>query len=174
MQSPYPPRPPCPPRPGPTPGESDRDLIAQLTKTPAAKHHAVALLLTRHWRATCDYAVVCLASATPVAQLVASAAFERVLGRLTGGAVGGATTAVSAVQYALAPALYPTEMRGTGVGAAVSIGRLGSIAGPLVAGSLMSLGYGGSEILFAMLPVTAGAAIAATALSRRISTNSAR
>jgi AAHS family 3-hydroxyphenylpropionic acid transporter len=93
---------------------------------------------------------------------------------VAGGAVGGATTAVSAVQYALAPALYPTGMRGTGVGAAVSIGRLGSIAGPLVAGSLMSLGYGGSEILFAMLPVTAGAAIAATALSRRISTFSER
>ncbi|MEU9156874.1 RICIN domain-containing protein [Streptomyces sp. NPDC048417] len=90
MQSPHPPRPPYPPRPGSSPGESDRDLIAQLTGTPAARHHAVALLLTRHWRATCDYAVVCLASATPVAQLVASAAFERVLGRPAGGAVGGA------------------------------------------------------------------------------------
>ncbi|MER5528714.1 RICIN domain-containing protein [Streptomyces sp. NPDC002677] len=90
MQSPYPPRPPFPPRPGSSPGESDRDLVAQLTGTPAARHHAVALLLTRHWRATCDYAAVCLASAAPVAQLVASAAFERVLGRLAGGAIGGA------------------------------------------------------------------------------------
>lgn len=90
MQSSYPPRPPYPPRPGSTPAESDRNLIARLTGTPAERHHAVALLLTRHWRATCDYAVVCLASATPTAQLVASAAFERVLGRLAGGAVGGA------------------------------------------------------------------------------------
>ncbi|MGY4928723.1 ricin-type beta-trefoil lectin domain protein [Streptomyces sp. 900105755] len=90
MQSPYPPRPPYSPRPGSTPAESDRNLIAQLTGAPAARHHAVALLLARHWRATCDYAVVCLAAATPTAQLVASAAFERVLGRLAGGAVGGA------------------------------------------------------------------------------------
>ncbi|MEU2623844.1 RICIN domain-containing protein [Streptomyces sp. NPDC007157] len=90
MQSPYPPRPPYPPPPGSTPGESDRNLIAQLTGTPAARHQAVALLLSRHWRATCDYAAVCLASATPATQLVASAAFERVLGRLAGGAVGGA------------------------------------------------------------------------------------
>ncbi|MEU3520251.1 ricin-type beta-trefoil lectin domain protein [Streptomyces sp. NPDC006654] len=90
MHSPHPPRPPYPPRPGSTPGESDRDLVAQLTADPAARHHAVALLLARHWRATCEYAVVCLASATPAAQLVASAAFERVLGRPAGGAVGGA------------------------------------------------------------------------------------
>ncbi|MEW1775382.1 RICIN domain-containing protein [Streptomyces sp. NPDC086777] len=90
MQSPYPPRPPYSPRPGSTPVESDRNLIAQLTGAPAARHHAVALLLARHWRATCDYAVVCLAAATPTAQLVASAAFERVLGRAAGGAVGGA------------------------------------------------------------------------------------
>ncbi|MEU2421554.1 ricin-type beta-trefoil lectin domain protein [Streptomyces sp. NPDC007851] len=90
MQSPYPPRPPYPPGPGSTPGESDRDLVAQLVAGPAARHHAVALLLTRHWRATCEYAIVCLASATPAAQLVASAAFERVLGRVAGGAAGGA------------------------------------------------------------------------------------
>ncbi|RPE45605.1 ricin-type beta-trefoil lectin protein [Streptomyces sp. Ag109_O5-1] len=90
MQSAYPPRPPYPPRPGSTPGESDRNLIAHLTGSPEARHHATALLLARHWRATCDYAIVCLASATPAAQLVASAAFERVLGRLSGGAVGGA------------------------------------------------------------------------------------
>ncbi|MFJ9349149.1 ricin-type beta-trefoil lectin domain protein [Streptomyces sp. NPDC101237] len=87
MQSPYPPRPPFPPRPGASTGESDRDLLAQLAGTPAARHHAVALLLTRHWRATCDYAVVCLASATPAAQLVAGAAFERVLGATAGGAL---------------------------------------------------------------------------------------
>ncbi|MER6534948.1 RICIN domain-containing protein [Streptomyces sp900105755] len=87
MQSPYPPRPPYSPRPGSTPAESDRNLVAQLTGAPAARHHAVALLLARHWRATCDYAVVCLAAATPTAQLVASAAFERVLGRPAGGAL---------------------------------------------------------------------------------------
>ncbi|WP_234542909.1 RICIN domain-containing protein [Streptomyces shenzhenensis] len=90
MQPPYPPRPPYPPHPGPTPGGSDREIVARLTGAPAARHHAVALLLARHWRATCDYAVVCLAAATPNAQLVASAAFERVLGGLAGGAVGAA------------------------------------------------------------------------------------
>ncbi|MFG2124883.1 RICIN domain-containing protein [Streptomyces sp. NPDC048710] len=90
MQSPYPPRPPFPPRPGSLPGESDRDLVALLGGPGDGRHHAVALLLARHWRATRDYAIVCLAAAGPTAQLVAAAAFQQVLGRLASGAAGGA------------------------------------------------------------------------------------
>ncbi|WEO98742.1 hydrolase [Streptomyces sp. FXJ1.172] len=89
MQPPYPPRPPYPPLPGPG-GESDRDLVARLTGPDDARRHAVALLLARHWRAARDYAVVCLASFGPAAPLVATAAFHEVLGRMAGGAVGGA------------------------------------------------------------------------------------
>ncbi|MCC5474111.1 RICIN domain-containing protein [Streptomyces barringtoniae] len=89
MQPPHPPRPPYPPLPG-SPGESDRDLVARLGGPHSVRHHAVALLLARHWRAARDYAVVCLASAGPVPQLVATAAFHEVLGRLAGGAAGGA------------------------------------------------------------------------------------
>ncbi|MEU6774830.1 RICIN domain-containing protein [Streptomyces sp. NPDC046759] len=89
MQSPHPPRPPYPPVPGPT-GESDRQLAARLGGPHAARHHAVALLLARHWRAARDYAAVCLTSTGPEAQLVATAAFHEVLGRMAGGALGGA------------------------------------------------------------------------------------
>ncbi|MFI1767931.1 RICIN domain-containing protein [Streptomyces sp. NPDC020800] len=90
MQSPYPPRPPFPPRPGSLPGESDRDLLARLDGPDDGRHHAVALLLARHWCAARDYAVVCLAATGPSAQMVATAAVQRVLGRLAGGAAGGA------------------------------------------------------------------------------------
>ncbi|MFF1282573.1 RICIN domain-containing protein [Streptomyces sp. NPDC058299] len=89
MPSPHPPRPPFPPSPAPA-GESDRALVARLTGPGDARHHAVALLLARHWRPTRDYAVVCLASAGPAAQLVATAAFHQVLGRMAGGVLGGA------------------------------------------------------------------------------------
>ncbi|WBO67711.1 RICIN domain-containing protein [Streptomyces camelliae] len=89
MQSPYPPRPPYPPLPGPS-GESDRELVARLTGPDSARHHSVALLLARHWRAARDYAIVCLAAAGPAAPLVATAAFHQVLARMAGGAVGGA------------------------------------------------------------------------------------
>ncbi|MGW0760849.1 RICIN domain-containing protein [Streptomyces sp. NPDC002814] len=86
MQSPNPPRPPYPPRPGASQGESDRNLVAQLNG-PDGGCRAVALLLTRHWRATYDYAVICLASTESSATMAATAAFHRVLGRPTGGAL---------------------------------------------------------------------------------------
>ncbi|MFE3634397.1 hydrolase [Streptomyces sp. NPDC059168] len=90
MQSPHPPHPPFPSRPGSPPGESDRILAARLGGPPAGRHDAVALLLARHWRATFDYAAVCLAAAGSSARLVASAAFQQVLGRPASGAAGGA------------------------------------------------------------------------------------
>ncbi|MFF8943713.1 hypothetical protein ACF1A5_15885 [Streptomyces sp. NPDC014864] len=89
MQYPHPPRPPHPPHPGLVPGESDRALVARLRDTDGG-HHAVALLLARHWRAAHDYAAICLAGSGSSAAMVATAAYHRVLRRLAGGAVGGA------------------------------------------------------------------------------------
>lgn len=86
MQSPNPPRPPYPPRPGSGPAESDRNLIAQLGPGVAGAR-AGALLLARHWRATYDYAVICLASGESPASMAAAAAFHRMLGRPGGGAL---------------------------------------------------------------------------------------
>ncbi|MGW1607829.1 RICIN domain-containing protein [Streptomyces sp. NPDC002285] len=86
MQSPHPPRPPYPPRPGASPSESDRDLVANLGKA-GANAHAVALVMARHWRATYDYAAICLVSTESSASMVAAAAFHRVLGRPGGGAL---------------------------------------------------------------------------------------
>nr|WP_315595268.1 3-(3-hydroxy-phenyl)propionate transporter MhpT [uncultured Cupriavidus sp.] len=65
------------------------------------------------------------------------------------------------VLYALAGQAYPTEVRGTGVGAAVAVGRLGSILGPLVAGQLFSLGQSPSMLVAASIPLVIIAALAA-------------
>jgi AAHS family 3-hydroxyphenylpropionic acid transporter len=65
------------------------------------------------------------------------------------------------VLYALASSLYPTEVRGTGVGAAVAVGRMGSILGPLIAGQLLAIGQGASVLLSASIPLIAIAAVAA-------------
>lgn len=89
VQAPHPPRPPYPPHPGVATTESDRHLVARL-RDPDGGHHAVALLLARHWRATYDYAAICLAAPGDSAAMVATAAFRQVLRRLTSGAVGGA------------------------------------------------------------------------------------
>ncbi|MEV7129464.1 hydrolase [Streptomyces sp. NPDC093260] len=89
MRSPHPPPPSYPPRPGGPPAESDDRLIARL-RDPDGGHHAVALLLARHWRATYDYAVVCLAAPGDSAAAVATAAFRRVLRRPAAGTGGRA------------------------------------------------------------------------------------
>ena len=69
--------------------------------------------------------------------------------------------------YGLAAMFYPTEMRGTGVGAAVAVGRIGSFAGPLFAGMLLSLGSSSAMVIGASIPLIFIAAIAALFLVRK-------
>jgi AAHS family 3-hydroxyphenylpropionic acid transporter len=68
------------------------------------------------------------------------------------------------VLYTLAPAYYPTLVRATGAGAAVSVGRLGGISGPLVAGSLLASGMAPAGVLLAAVPGALIAGAAATLL----------
>jgi MFS transporter, AAHS family, 3-hydroxyphenylpropionic acid transporter len=65
------------------------------------------------------------------------------------------------VLYALASSIYPTQVRGTGVGAAVAVGRMGSIFGPLIAGQLLAIGQSASVLVAASIPLIAVAAVAA-------------
>lgn len=67
--------------------------------------------------------------------------------------------------YAVIPSLYPPQVRAAGSGAAVAVGRLGSIAGPLVAGELRSAGYSAGQVFGVMIPVVLAAAAAVFALS---------
>ena len=77
-------------------------------------------------------------------------------------AVGG-----QLVLYALAPILYPTQVRATGVGASVAVGRLGSMAGPLAAGQILAAGAGVGGLLLAASPGLLVAAAAALVLLAR-------
>lgn len=69
--------------------------------------------------------------------------------------------------YGLAARFYPTEMRGTGVGAAVAVGRIGSFAGPLFAGMLLSFGSSSAMVIGASIPMILIAAIAALMLVQK-------
>lgn len=69
------------------------------------------------------------------------------------------------VLFALAPLYYERAIRGTGVGAAVAIGRLGSVVGPLFASSLLAGGGSSATVLTGIVPfviVGGGAALALT------------
>jgi AAHS family 4-hydroxybenzoate transporter-like MFS transporter len=53
---------------------------------------------------------------------------------------GGLLNAVQTTMYALAAHVYPTEIRGTGVGAAVAVGRIGNVLAVYVADAALSRG----------------------------------
>jgi AAHS family 3-hydroxyphenylpropionic acid transporter len=80
-------------------------------------------------------------------------------------ALGCAVLAAQAFLYAVAPACYPTAIRGTGVGAAVAIGRIGSIVGPKLAGILKAAGHGYSQLLTDLLPIVVLGSVTAIALA---------
>ncbi|MDB5469683.1 MAG: hypothetical protein JWR84_1243 [Caulobacter sp.] len=67
--------------------------------------------------------------------------------------------------YALAPQHYGEKVRGVGVGAAVSAGRLGSVFGPIVGGTLLSLGASSGDVVMSTVPIVAVGGFAALALT---------
>jgi AAHS family 3-hydroxyphenylpropionic acid transporter len=71
------------------------------------------------------------------------------------------------ILFALAPLYYRAAIRGTGVGAAVAVGRLGSVVGPLFAGGLLASGGGSAAVLMAIVPFVVLGGSAAFALTWR-------
>jgi MFS transporter, AAHS family, 3-hydroxyphenylpropionic acid transporter len=69
------------------------------------------------------------------------------------------------ILFALAPLYYSAANRGTGVGAAVAVGRLGSVAGPLLASAVLAAGSGSAMVLAAILPFVVLAGTAALGLT---------
>ena len=67
--------------------------------------------------------------------------------------------------YGQAPGLYPAHVRAVGAGAAIGVGRMGAIIGPLIAGELRQAGFSGSQVFTTMIPVVIAAAVATLALS---------
>ncbi|MGS3031153.1 3-(3-hydroxy-phenyl)propionate transporter MhpT, partial [Escherichia coli] len=74
-------------------------------------------------------------------------------GMLMAGFVAGMfATGGQSVLYALAPLFYSTQIRATGVGTAVAVGRLGAMSGPLLAGKMLALGTGRVGVMAASAP----------------------
>ena len=80
-------------------------------------------------------------------------------------ALGCAVIAAQAFLYAAAPTCYPTSIRGLGVGAAVAVGRVGSIVGPKLAGLLKAAGHSYSQLLTDLLPIVVLGSVTAIALA---------
>jgi MFS transporter, AAHS family, 3-hydroxyphenylpropionic acid transporter len=80
-------------------------------------------------------------------------------------ALGCSVVAAQAFLYAMAPSPYPTTIRGIGVGAAVAMGRIGSIVGPKLGGALKAAGHGPSQLLLDLLPIVLAGSCAALFLA---------
>jgi MFS transporter, AAHS family, 3-hydroxyphenylpropionic acid transporter len=102
-----------------------------------------------------------------VAALLAVPSVGQVFWRaaLACGLAGGLIVGAQLILFALAPLYYERRMRGTGVGAAVSAGRLGAVVGPLFASVLLAGGGTSATVLLGIIPfviVGGGAALALT------------
>jgi AAHS family 3-hydroxyphenylpropionic acid transporter len=90
---------------------------------------------------------------------------------LAGAALGAGAVSGQSILYGLAPQIYEAHVRGTGVGFAVGMGRLGSVVGPVLAGMLIASGRTVAEVLMGIMPIALAGGLASfllvTGLERR-------
>ncbi|MFA7585540.1 MAG: MFS transporter [Novosphingobium sp.] len=82
--------------------------------------------------------------------------------------LGGAILTTQSFLYAMAPTIYPVGTGGTGTGAAVAWGRIGSIAGPLYGTALLSGNAAERDVLAGLVPIALVAGVSAVALALRL------
>jgi MFS transporter, AAHS family, 3-hydroxyphenylpropionic acid transporter len=83
------------------------------------------------------------------------------------GVVGGMVVAGSqAIIYALAPRIYPTAGRSTGMGFSVAVGRIGSAIGPLLVGWMIAAQFLPMTVIHSLIPAFALAGLMALLVSR--------
>lgn len=76
------------------------------------------------------------------------------------GAAGVFLMGANYALYGVGASYYPTAMRGTGSGASIAVGRVGSIAGPYLAGDLLAGGVTAAGVVMFMAPFAAVAGVA--------------
>ncbi len=107
-------------------------------------------LLVDHWKMR---NVILLMYSGIILGLIALNSFSTVQAMYFAGAlVGCFTIGGQMVLYALGSQVYPTQMRGTGVGTAMTVGRFGAMAGPAVAGQFLAMGNGATGLIATCIP----------------------
>jgi len=74
--------------------------------------------------------------------------------------LGGSLNAVQTTMYALAANVYPTEIRGTGIGTAVAVGRIGNVLASYVGMAALDRGTGAYFMTFAVTMIIVFASLA--------------
>jgi AAHS family 3-hydroxyphenylpropionic acid transporter len=81
--------------------------------------------------------------------------------------LGGGILAAQVILYSVAGGLYAPNLRGTGIGSAIGVGRLGSLVGPTLAAMLLSAGQSSTQVLTSLLPVVLACGLAVAWLGWR-------
>jgi benzoate transport len=104
----------------------------------------------------------CLIVASALMSVFAMTSHALNIGLLTGVALGAMTTSAMAGFYALTPALYAADLRTTGMGFGIGIGRFGAILAPTLTGLLVDRGWHALQLylLFAGTFLVAALALA--------------
>jgi benzoate transport len=106
--------------------------------------------------------LICLLASAVLMGLFAIAATNLPLALIAGVGLGGMATSAMAGFYALTPTLYGADLRTSGMGWGIGIGRIGAILAPLATGVLVDLGWRSLELfcLFAGTFLLAALALA--------------
>jgi benzoate transport len=106
--------------------------------------------------------LVCLLTSAVLMGLFATTVTDLPVALIAGMGLGGMATSAMAGFYALTPSLYGADLRASGMGWGIGIGRIGAILAPLVTGVLVDLGWRSLELfcLFAGTFLLAALALA--------------
>jgi AAHS family 3-hydroxyphenylpropionic acid transporter len=121
-----------------------------------------AMLDTRRRRASIVVNVILL---PVIILLLATSVAQREVMIVLALLLGSAVLSLQVILYGVAGILYAPSARGTGMGAAVGIGRIGSIAGPALAALLIGAGRTPSQVLLGVLPIVVACGLAVATLS---------
>ena len=116
---------------------------------------------------------VCLVAAAALMGVFAMTTHDLSVALITGMALGGMSNSAMAGFYALTPVLYGPDVRTTGMGWGIGIGRFGAILAPLATGMLVDRGWHAMQLywVFAgtfLLAALALGAIVPAARSARV------
>jgi AAHS family 3-hydroxyphenylpropionic acid transporter len=141
-------------------GKSDASIVSlAFNLAGAGGALSVAALFRGHRRTL--YVAVWFVGMTAGTLLLAMTPAQLALASAAGLVAGFFISSAPTMLYAIAPDFYPVEMRGTGLGATIGVGRGGGVAGPLVAGALLAAGKDASSVLMVLPLVVLVGAVAA-------------
>ena len=107
-------------------------------------------MLTDRWKKA--YVIVLMYGGILAGLLALNAAGSLTQMYLAAALVGAFVIGCQGVLYAFGGIVYPTEVRGTGIGVGSAVGRIGAMLGPAIAGALLTAGYGAAGVISAAIP----------------------